>query len=69
MSQSVTGLACVTAIVPHALAVWVVLRLGDRPVASLIVAGAIWLLGWQGQELGRTACLTLIAGAIVVPVR
>lgn len=65
VSQSVTGLAAVTALLPHALAVWVVVRLRERPVWSLLAGGAIWFLGWHGQELGRTACLTLLAAAVV----
>jgi hypothetical protein len=69
VSQSVTGLPCVSALMPHALAVWVVLRLRDRPVSSLVAALAIWILGWHGQDLGRTACLTLLAAAVVVPAR
>jgi hypothetical protein len=64
VSQSVTGLACVTALLPHALAIWVVLRLRDRPVWSVLAGVAIWGLGWHGQELGRTAAATLLAAAV-----
>jgi hypothetical protein len=69
VSQSVTGLACVSALLPHAVAIWIVLRLRKRPVSSLLAGVAIWFLSWHGQELGRTACLTLLTAAIVTRVR
>ncbi len=63
VSQSVVGLAVVTALLPHAVAIWTVMRLRARPFATLAMGALVWLLGWQGQELGRTAGLVFVVAA------
>lgn len=66
VSQSVTGLANGSAILPHALALWVVLRLRDRPLVTIVASVGVWFAGWQVQELGRTTSLTFLAAALLV---
>lgn len=66
VSQSVTGHANGSAILPHALAWWVVLRLRGRPLATIAAGVGIWLVGWQVQELGRTTSLTFLCAALLV---
>ena len=68
LSYSVAGFAYVSAILPYALALWVVFRLRDRWLASLVAALLVVEVSWQVQELGRTVFLVfLLAGALVSP--
>jgi hypothetical protein len=66
VTQSVVGLAYATALLPHAVAVWAIMRLRDRPCASILAGVAVWFLGWQAQELGRTVCLTYLVAVVGV---
>jgi len=67
VSQSLTGLIYVSALLPHALALWTVLRLRTRPLATVAAGVVVWLAGWQAQELGRTTSLTFLAAGLLVP--
>jgi len=69
VSQSVAGLPYLTCLVPHALAVWTVLRLSARPLTTVVLAGVVFLVGLQVQELGRTACLVFLAATVAAPGR
>lgn len=66
LSQSVAGLAYVSAVLPHALALWTVCRRRERPLQTALLAVIVFLVAWQGQELGRTAFAVFLAAAVGV---
>jgi hypothetical protein len=66
VSQSVTGIAYVTCALPHALALCVVRRLRDRWLWTALLGVLVYLLAWQGQELGRTASLVFLVAVVSV---
>jgi hypothetical protein len=66
VSQSVAGLAYLTCVLPHALAVCVVRRLRERPVWTALLGGVVYVVAWQGQDLGRTAFLVFLFAAVTM---
>jgi len=66
LSHSFAGLAYVSSILPYALALWVVFRLKDRWLASLVVGLLVVEVSWHVQELGRTVFLVFLAAGFLV---
>lgn len=64
VSHTVTGLGHVTAILPHALALTIVLRTRRRPLLTVALCGLEYGLAWQVQDLGRTAFVVFLAAAV-----
>jgi hypothetical protein len=64
VSHTITGLGHVTAILPHALALMIVLRARRRPLLTLALCGLEYAIAWQVQDLGRTAFVVFLAAAV-----
>ena len=69
LSFSVAGIPWVTGFLPHALALWIVLdpRLRHRWLLTLLLCLLAAEVPWHVYELGKTACLVFVLGALLVP--
>ena len=69
LSFSVAGMPWVTGFLPHALALWIVLdpRLRHRWLVTVLLCLLATELPWHVYELGKTACLVFVLGALIVP--
>src|SRR5262249_6024164 len=69
LSFSVAGMPWATGFLPHALALWIVLdaRLRRRWLLSIVFCLFASELPWHVYELGKTACLVFVLGALLVP--
>jgi hypothetical protein len=69
LTLAVSGYPWVTAFLPHALALWIVLdeRFGRHPLLAF-TAGLLCLeIAWHSYEPGRTAAAVFVVGAVLAP--
>jgi hypothetical protein len=67
LSFSVAGFAYASCILPHGLALWIVLRLRQRWLVTALLCVLAVETGFQVQELGRTVFLVFFAAAFLLP--
>jgi hypothetical protein len=66
LTWSVTGFAYISAVLPFALAFWVVQRWRERPLATLALAALALESAWHVQELGRTVFVVFLAAGLLI---
>jgi hypothetical protein len=66
LSYSVAGFAYITGFLPYAVALWIVLRLQQHWLWTLVLAALVTELSWHGQELGRTVFVVFLAAGFLL---
>lgn len=66
LSYTVAGFAYISNTLPFAIALYVVLRLRDRPGWTAVLGLTSIVAAWQVQELGRTVFVVYLAASLAV---